>query len=66
MEKDKTLFGELAYDSDKNQQVVILYLWENVFADGTFTYAKVVGKDDCKIYSTKFDNLVKIEVEKWF
>lgn len=48
MEKDKTLFGELAYDSDKNQQVVILYLWENVFADGTFTYAKVVGKDDLK------------------
>ena len=64
MEKDFTLFGELALDTNKNQQVLVLCLWENVFADGTYTYAKVVGKDDQKVYSTDFRNLVKIEVEK--
>ena len=33
IDKDLSLSGELAYDSEKNQQVVILYTWENVFAE---------------------------------
>ena len=61
IEKDMTLCSELAYDDEKGQQVVILYTWENVFADGTFTYAKVFGKGDCKVYSTDFRNLSRIE-----
>lgn len=61
MEKDKTLFGELAFDSIRNQEVIILFLWENIFADGRFIFAKLVGKNDCKIYSTDFRNLIKIE-----
>lgn len=63
IKKDKTLCGELAYDNEKDQQVVILYTWENVFADGTFTYAKIFGKKDYKVYSTDFRNLSKIEVD---
>lgn len=63
IDKDLTLSGELAYDNDKDQQVVVLYTWENVFADGTFTYAKVFGKKDYKVYSTDFRNLSPIEEE---
>ena len=61
--KDTTLSGELAYDNEKDQQVVILYTWENVFADGTFTYAKIFGKKDYKVYSTDFRNLSKIDLD---
>ena len=63
IKKDMTLCSELAFDNEKNQQVIILYTWENVFADGTFTYAKVFGKKDYKVYSTDFRNLSYIEVE---
>jgi len=63
IEKDLTLSGELAFDNEKDQQVVILYTWENVFADGIFTYAKVFGKMDYKVYSTDFRNLSKIEID---
>ena len=31
------------------------------FADGTFTYARVFGKDDYKVYSTDFRNLSRME-----
>lgn len=61
MEKDNTLFGELAFDEEKKQMVVILNIWDNKFADGIFTYADVVGKNDCKKYSTDFRNLTYIE-----
>ena len=63
IDKDLTLSGELAYDNEMDQEVVILYTWENVFADGTFTYARVFGKKDYKVYSTDFRNLVKIDVD---
>ena len=63
IDKDLTLSGELAYDDEKDQEVIILYTWENVFADGTFTYAKVFGKTEYKVYSTDFRNLVKIDVD---
>jgi hypothetical protein len=63
IKKDMTLCSELAYDDEKNQEVVVLYTWENVFADGTFIYAKVFGKKDYKVYSTDFRNLSRIEVE---
>ena len=61
--KDMTLCSELAYDEDKKQEIIILYTWENVFADGTFTYAKVFGKADYKVYSTDFRNLSRMEDE---
>lgn len=61
IDKDLTLSGELAYDDEKDQEVVILYTWANVFADGTFTYAKVFGKTEYKVYSTDFRNLIKID-----
>ena len=61
IDKDLTLSGELAFDNEKDQQVVILYTWENDFADGTFTYAKVFGKTDYKVYSTDFRNLSSID-----
>ena len=61
IDKDLTLSSELAYDDEKDQEVVILYTWENVFADGTFTYAKVFGKKDYKVYSTDFRNLITID-----
>ena len=60
IKKDMTLCSELAYDADKKQEVLILYTWENVFADGTFTYARVFGKDDYKVYSTDFRNLSRM------
>ena len=60
IKKDMTLCSELAYDEDKKQEVLILYTWENVFADGTFTYARVFGKDDYKVYSTDFRNLSRM------
>lgn len=63
IKKDTTLCGELAYDSEKDQEVIILYTWENVFADGTFTYARIFGKTDYKVYSTDFRNLSRIEEE---
>lgn len=59
--KDMTLCSELAYDEEKGQEVIILYTWDNVFADGTFTYAKIFGKTDYKVYSTDFRNLSRIE-----
>ena len=62
IKKDMTLCSELAYDADKKQEVLILYTWENVFADGTFTYARVFGKDDYKVYSTDFRNLSRMEI----
>ena len=61
IDKDLSLSGELAYDDEKDQEVVILYTWENVFADGTFTYARVFGKKDYKVCSTDFRNLSHIE-----
>ena len=60
IKKDMTLCSELAYDEDKKQEVLILYTWENVFADGIFTYARVFGKDDYKVYSTDFRNLSRM------
>ena len=63
IDKDLTLSSELAFDDEKDQEVVILYTWENVFADGTFTYAKVFGKKDYKVYSTDFRNLTRIEID---
>lgn len=63
IKKDETLCDELAYDEDKKQEVLILYTWENVFADGIFTYARVFGKMDYKVYSTDFRNLSHIEVD---
>ena len=63
IKKDMTLCSELAFDDEKNQEVVILYTWENVFADGTFTYARVFGKKDYKVYSTDFRNLSRLEEE---
>lgn len=61
IDKDLTLSGELAYDNEKDQEVVILYTWENIFADGTFIYAKIFGKKDYKVYSTDFRNLSRID-----
>ena len=63
IKKDMTLCSELAYDKDKKQEVLILYTWENVFADGTFTYARVFGKKYYNVYSTDFRNLSNIEVD---
>ncbi len=63
IKKDMTLCSESAYDNEKNQEVIILYTWENVFADGTFTYAKIFGKTDYKVYSTDFRNLSRIGEE---
>ena len=61
--KDDSLCGHLAFDNDKKHEVVILYTWENVFADGVFTYARVFDKIDYKLHSTDFRNLSNIEVD---
>lgn len=63
MIKDDTLFGTIAYDNDKHQEVLVLYTWLNKFADGEFTYAHVVSKTDFKKYSTDMDNLILTEEE---
>ncbi len=63
IKKDDALCGFLAYDNDKKQEVVILYTWENVFADGVFTYARIFGKKEYKLYSTDFRNLTNIKVK---
>ncbi len=63
IEKDDALCGYLAYDNDKKQEVVILYTWENVFADGVFTYARIFGKKEYKLYSTDFRNLTKVRIK---
>ena len=62
IKKDDELCGYLAYDNDKKQEVVILYTWENVFADGVFTYARIFGKKEYKLYSTDFRNLTKVRL----
>ena len=60
--RDYTLGGEFAYDENKKQQVIIFYTWDNVFKDGIFTYAKVLGRMDHEVYSTDFRNLSHIGV----
>ena len=44
IDKDLTLSGELAYDNEKDQEVVVLYTWENVFADGTNSKRNLLKK----------------------
>ena len=60
--RDYILGGEFAYDEDKKQQVIIFYTWDNVFKDGIFTYAKVLGRTDHEVYSTDLRNLSNIGV----
>lgn len=62
IKKDETLCSYLAYDNEKKHDVVILYTWENVFADGVFTYARVFDKIDYKLHSTDFRNLTRIRL----
>ena len=62
IKKDEKLCGYLAYNKDKKEEVVILYTFENVFADGTFTYARIFSKVDYKLHSTDFRNLTRIRV----
>ena len=62
IKKDDSLCGYLAFDTEKKHDVVILYTWENVFADGVFTYARVFDKIEYKLHSTDFRNITNLRL----
>ena len=60
MDKNYTLFGQQIMNHKTNEVGLVLYTWDNVFADATIPYATCVDKNGKK-YSIELDSISPIE-----
>lgn len=60
MEKDHTLFGQKAINCQTDEIGLVLYTWENVYADATIDMAAWVNQKG-KVFQLYLDNLKPIE-----
>lgn len=62
-EKDYTLFGTKILNLKTKEIGLVIYTWENEFADGEIDYATCVDRNG-KQYSIELDLITPIEVVK--
>lgn len=60
MEKDYTLFGTKVIEKNRFGTCLILYTWDNVFADATIPFATIVDKNGKK-QNVKMDDIIPLE-----
>ena len=58
--KDTTLFGTKIKNNLTNDIGVLIYTWDNTFADGIVPFATCVDKDGKK-YNIEMDNVSPLE-----
>lgn len=60
MEKDYTLFGTKVIENKTHKTCLILYTWDNVFADATIPFATIVDKNGKK-ENVKMDDIIPLD-----
>ena len=60
MDRDYTLFGQQVMNHKTNEIGLVLYTWENVFADGKVPFATCVDKQG-KRYNIELDLISPLE-----
>ena len=60
MIKNRTLFGTKILNEETNKLGLLLYTWDNVFADKTVTFATCVDEDGKK-YNIEIDKIEPLE-----
>lgn len=60
MEKDYTLFGQKATNTQTDELGIVLYTWKNVYADAIIDMACWVNKNG-KVFQLYLDNLTPVE-----
>ena len=60
MDRNYTLFGQQVMNHKTNEVGLILYTWENVFADGKVPFATCVDKQG-KRYNIELDLISPLE-----
>ena len=60
MDKNYTLFGQQVMNHKTNEVGLVLYTWENVFADGKVPFATCVDKQG-KRYNIELDLISPLE-----
>lgn len=60
MDRNYLLFGQQVMNHETNEVGLVLYTWDNVFADATIPYATCVDKNGKK-YNIELDKLHPLE-----
>ncbi len=60
MDKNYTLFGQQIMNHKTNEVGLVLYTWENVYADGKVQFATCVDKQG-KRYNIELDSISPLE-----
>jgi hypothetical protein len=60
MEKDHTLFGQKAVNTQTDELGIVLYTWKNTYADAIIDMACWVNQNG-KVFQLYLDNLTPIE-----
>ena len=60
MDRDYTLFGQQVMNHKTNEVGLVLYTWENIFADGKVPFATCVDKNG-KRYNIELDLISPLE-----
>lgn len=60
MDRNYTLFGQQVMNHKTNEVGLVLYTWENVFADGKVPFATCVDKNG-KRYNIELDLISPLE-----
>ena len=60
MDRNYTLFGQQVMNHKTNEVGLVLYTWENVFADGKVPFATCVDKQG-KRYNIELDLIIPLE-----
>ena len=60
MDRNYTLFGQQVMNHKTNEVGLVLYTWENVFADGKVPFATCVDKQG-KRYNIELDLISPLE-----
>jgi hypothetical protein len=58
--KDVTMFGTKIYNNETKEYGILIYTWDNTFADGDIHYATCVDINGKK-YNTALDNITPVE-----
>lgn len=60
MEKDLTLFGTKILNNKTNEIGLLIYTWDNIYADGKVPFATCVDKNGKK-YNIEMDDISPID-----
>jgi hypothetical protein len=58
--QDRTMFGTKIYNNETKEYGILIYTWDNTFADGDIHYATCVDTNGKK-YNTALDNITPVE-----